>query len=307
MAISTSPARPWDGELQAAGLQIAAAGSATELAELMAAVGLAQNFAALRALVTHGIQKGHMRLHARSVAAAAGAPAEHYDAVVAGLLESGEIKEWKARQLLAEIGAQRRAQAGGDDPATPDAEVSASGSACGKVILLGEHAAVFDKHVLAVPLDAAITASVVEAGPGIRLSIPDWQVEQRFEPGAGEGRAAEILSLIAGSLGIDAAALHVVVRARIPPAMGLGSSAALAVAIIRASTWHSNCGRTTRTSTNSPTSARSSRTATLRVSTTRWPFTGSRCCSGGEPIRRRAPSTSMNRRRSLSLAAANGA
>ena len=44
-----------------------------ELAEMMAAVGLAQNFSALRALVTDGIQRGHMTLHARSVATAAGA------------------------------------------------------------------------------------------------------------------------------------------------------------------------------------------------------------------------------------------
>ncbi len=49
--------------------------SATELAGIMASVGLAQNFGALRALVTDGIQQGHMTLHARSVATAAGATA----------------------------------------------------------------------------------------------------------------------------------------------------------------------------------------------------------------------------------------
>jgi hydroxymethylglutaryl-CoA reductase len=47
--------------------------SAGELAQVMACVGLAQNLAAIRALATHGIQKGHMRLHARQVALAAGA------------------------------------------------------------------------------------------------------------------------------------------------------------------------------------------------------------------------------------------
>ena len=51
--------------------------SATELAQVMAAVGLAQNFAAMRALATEGIQKGHMTLHARSVVTAAGVPKEH--------------------------------------------------------------------------------------------------------------------------------------------------------------------------------------------------------------------------------------
>ena len=66
----------------ALGLRITRANSAVELAELMAAVGLAQNFAALRALATSGIQKNHMRLHARSVVAAAGIQGERFDEVV---------------------------------------------------------------------------------------------------------------------------------------------------------------------------------------------------------------------------------
>ncbi len=49
-------------------LKILGVESATELAQVMAAVGLAQNLAALRALVDEGIQKGHMRLHARRLA-----------------------------------------------------------------------------------------------------------------------------------------------------------------------------------------------------------------------------------------------
>ncbi len=71
----------------ALGLRIAAVSSASELACMMAAVGLAQNFAALRALVTDGIQKGHMRLHARSVASSVSVPDEHFAAVVEGMLE----------------------------------------------------------------------------------------------------------------------------------------------------------------------------------------------------------------------------
>ena len=59
--------------------------SAKELAELMAAVGLAQNFSAIKALSTEGIQKGHMSLHARSVAVTAGAPKEHFETVVSRL------------------------------------------------------------------------------------------------------------------------------------------------------------------------------------------------------------------------------
>jgi hydroxymethylglutaryl-CoA reductase len=72
----------------ALGLRIAGVNSATELAELMASVGLAQNFAALRALATSGIQKGHMRLHARSVVAAAGVRGDRFDEVVERLVDS---------------------------------------------------------------------------------------------------------------------------------------------------------------------------------------------------------------------------
>jgi hydroxymethylglutaryl-CoA reductase len=66
----------------------------------MAAVGLAQNFAAMRALVTDGIQRGHMALHARGLAVAAGAPEGLVEQVVEGLIASGEIKLSKARQIL---------------------------------------------------------------------------------------------------------------------------------------------------------------------------------------------------------------
>jgi len=74
---------------------------ARELAEVLAAVGLAQNFAALRALATEGIQKGHMSRHARAVATAAGAAPEHVEAIAEALIAAGEIKVERARQLLA--------------------------------------------------------------------------------------------------------------------------------------------------------------------------------------------------------------
>lgn len=83
------------------GLRLTGASSARELAAIMAAVGLAQNFAALRALVTDGIQRGHMALHARGLAVAAGAPDALVDHVVDQLIACGEIKLSKAREILA--------------------------------------------------------------------------------------------------------------------------------------------------------------------------------------------------------------
>jgi hydroxymethylglutaryl-CoA reductase len=75
--------------------------SARELAAVMAAVGLAQNFSAMRALVTDGIQRGHMALHARGVALAAGTPEPLVGRVIEHLLAGGEIKISKAREILA--------------------------------------------------------------------------------------------------------------------------------------------------------------------------------------------------------------
>jgi hydroxymethylglutaryl-CoA reductase len=72
-------------------LRVIAANGARELAELVAAVGLAQNLAATRALANEGIQSGHMRLHARNVAMAAGAGPEEVPAVVSAMLAKDRI------------------------------------------------------------------------------------------------------------------------------------------------------------------------------------------------------------------------
>ena len=82
-------------------LKILGAKTSGELAQIMAAVGLAQNFAALRALASEGIQKGHMRLHARNVAAAAGAKANEVDTVVELMLKNNKIDEQAAKDALA--------------------------------------------------------------------------------------------------------------------------------------------------------------------------------------------------------------
>lgn len=75
-------------------------GSAAELGMVMAAVGLAQNMGALKALATEGIQRGHMGLHARSVALAAGATNGEVDSIAQQLVACGEIKVDAARILL---------------------------------------------------------------------------------------------------------------------------------------------------------------------------------------------------------------
>ncbi|CEJ14744.1 3-hydroxy-3-methylglutaryl-coenzyme A reductase [bacterium YEK0313] len=81
--------------------------SARELAQVIAAVGLAQNVGALRALAAEGIQKGHMSLHARNVAAAAGAEGDEIEAVVERLKTGGHVRLDRAEAILAEIRAGR--------------------------------------------------------------------------------------------------------------------------------------------------------------------------------------------------------
>ncbi|MGL4648859.1 MAG: hydroxymethylglutaryl-CoA reductase, degradative [Caldilineaceae bacterium] len=75
---------------------------ARKLAEVMVAVGLAQNLAALRALATEGIQRGHMSLHARQVAVAAGAQGSAVDQVAARMVAEGQIRVDRAREILQE-------------------------------------------------------------------------------------------------------------------------------------------------------------------------------------------------------------
>ena len=82
-------------------MKILAVETAAELAEVMASVGLAQNLAAIRALATHGIQRGHMRLHARQVALAAGAPEDDVQRIADLLVSEGNIRVERARELLA--------------------------------------------------------------------------------------------------------------------------------------------------------------------------------------------------------------
>ena len=77
--------------------------SAQELACVMTATGLAQNYSAIRALSTEGIQKGHMRLHARNLAAAAGATPEQIDKIVEKMVQANSISLDKAKELLHQI------------------------------------------------------------------------------------------------------------------------------------------------------------------------------------------------------------
>jgi len=95
-------------------LALLAVSSAGELARVVGAAGLAANLAALRALATDGIQRGHMSLHARVVARAAGATGDQLEEVAAEIAALGDVKPERAREILERV---RRARVTAEIPA----------------------------------------------------------------------------------------------------------------------------------------------------------------------------------------------
>ncbi len=88
-------------------LKILGVKTARELGEVIAAVGLAQNMAALRALAAEGIQRGHMSLHARNIAAMAGAESEMIDLVAARMVEERKVRLDRAKEIIGEIASSK--------------------------------------------------------------------------------------------------------------------------------------------------------------------------------------------------------
>jgi len=84
-------------------LKILGVKTANELGEVMAAVGLAQNLGALRALTHEGLQRGHMSLHARNVAISAGATGDLVDLIVKRMIKERKIRLDRAKELIAEL------------------------------------------------------------------------------------------------------------------------------------------------------------------------------------------------------------
>jgi hydroxymethylglutaryl-CoA reductase len=207
--------------------------SARELAELMAAVGLAQNFSAIKALSTEGIQKGHMSLHARSVAVTAGAPKELFEMVVSHLIDQGDITVSAAKEIIAEIT---------DTNVKNEIKKKASTTAManGKVILLGEHAVVYGKPAIAVPIKNAVVAEISDTDHSPEIKVPAWDIDDKLEESNSIWWTA--IQGVFEQLGIANQKFAVHIKPNIPAAMGLGGSAAIAVAIVRVVSKHFNLG-----------------------------------------------------------------
>jgi hydroxymethylglutaryl-CoA reductase len=156
-----------------------------------------------------------------------GTPDGQLDEVVDKLVESGDIKNWKARDILDGL------------TSAETEEDAAEATAAGKVILLGEHAVVYGRHALAVPIPDAVRAAVVRSEKETTLTVYDWGFRSVVKPDSGEGSEGSegidaAVNLILENLGVASASFAISISSSLPRGMGLGSSAAIAVAIIRA-------------------------------------------------------------------------
>lgn len=206
-----------------------------ELAEVMGAVGLLQNLAALRALVNEGIQKGHMSLHARMVAQAAGADSHMADRVVDRLVAGKDIKIWKARQIISELKEAKASPSREPISGFPGKAAARMASAPGKLVLLGEHAVLYGSRAIAAPLPRFIHARIAKDKPGVHLRVPLWKIDTHWMPNSQHHSSIlKAIERILINVGVTRPRIRIELFPEVPRAMGLGSSAAAVVAVIRA-------------------------------------------------------------------------
>jgi hydroxymethylglutaryl-CoA reductase len=180
-----------------------------------------------------------MRLHARAVAVAAGASGARFDEVVEKLVADGEIKVWKARQIVANLeGVGVVASSDNVLPALsphPVSKVDADRNVgYGKIILLGEHSVVYGRHAIAAPIGLTVRAEVSRGPSGQNPVITDWDVDGSVHEPISADISHRVAALIAERLGLPTSGVRVDVFSHLPRASGLGASAAFAVALIRA-------------------------------------------------------------------------
>ncbi len=211
-----------------------------QLAGMLASVGLGQNLAALYALCTEGIQKGHMALHARSVALSVGVPPEQVDRVAQEMLRRGEVKVAVAEELFQAM--DRGAHAHGAKRAFPVVAY-----APGKVVLFGEHAVVYEYPGISTTVEPGLTVTITPDPDGPRVLNP--QVPRIF-PAPNSDHDIRLLSKAADRalqmFGLEKEPIAIGIESDLVPGVGLGSSAAFSVALCTALRRYQNIPTTTR-------------------------------------------------------------
>ncbi len=202
--------------------------NARELAGVLAAAGLAQNFAACLALSTVGIQRGHMALHARSVALSAGVPAADVEEVAQIMIRRDEVKVSVAEETYRQLKRQREA--------APTAEyLPIEAFAPGKVVLFGEHAVVYGQPGITAALDLGLRVRLTPDPEGPRTLQPDFKRAFALtESDQDYTRLSQAVEAALAQYGLAQAPLAIEIDSDLVPGMGLGSSAAFATALCRA-------------------------------------------------------------------------
>jgi len=202
--------------------------NAREIASLFAAVGLAQNFAACLALSTVGIQKGHMALHARSVAISVGVPPELVEDVTAEMIRRGDVKVAVAEEIFQSMQETVTVKLQGDN-------LPIDSYAPGKVVLFGEHATVYNYPGITAAIDIGMTIRVLRDSDGPRFLNPHFhQVFSAPESDQDIRLFSQAVDVALDHYSMQREPIAIQIDSQLVPGMGLGSSAAFSAALISA-------------------------------------------------------------------------
>ncbi len=202
--------------------------SSRQLAGILAAVGLGQTFAACLALSTEGIQRGHMSLHARSVAISAGVPSDQVEEVADEMVRRGEIKVDTAEEIY---GTMRRRKL-----SLKRREKSAvEAFAPGKTILFGEHAIVYNYPGIIVSIDQGLRVKIRPDSDGPRFVHPEFRHAFPLPDSNRDFRKfSQAVDIILDKFNLQKEPIEIMVDSDLVLGVGLGSSAAFSVGLCRA-------------------------------------------------------------------------
>ncbi|MDP8206205.1 MAG: hydroxymethylglutaryl-CoA reductase, degradative [Candidatus Electryonea clarkiae] len=211
--------------------QISGVQNSKELASLLASVGLGQNFAACLALSTVGIQKGHMALHARSIALSVGASANDVEEVAQEMISRSRVQVEEAESIYKEILKKRELR----KKLHHRKELLVETSSPGKVVLFGEHATVYNLPGITAAIDINLNIQISRDLHGPRFLNPHFK--QPFDVPKSDqdirlfSRAVDV-ALSLNKLEHESIAIQI--ESDLVPGMGLGSSAAFSAALCKA-------------------------------------------------------------------------
>lgn len=213
--------------------------SARELAGVLAAVGLAQNLAACLALCTEGIQRGHMALHARYVAAGAGIPGSDIEQVASEMIRSRRVHIDAAADIYDRLQNHQKQMVHKN-------EILARTFAPGKVILFGEHAVVYGYPSIVTALEQGTRLEIRRDKNGPRLLHPSLKASSMPFCDDNDYRYfSQAAHLALTGYNLVKEPMEIWVESDLVPGVGLGSSAAFSVALCRAFAEISEIGQST--------------------------------------------------------------